>query len=243
MVGFALALIMVGLCYKFVWNNQEILSSEVFRKAWVHRANSIQKIQYSAAHFSGLEFDIIVKRNLKGKLELRVGHDDHKDNPLLAVCSTPDLKGKGIWFDVKNPSPETVDFVIKELTNFCNYNHIDSNQVVLESTNLEIAKRFNESKYKGAFYIVLENQCQLSEEDKRARMKLVKAKLTDVSTLSFDHCLLDAAETVFYESKYRFLSWNVQLYYNKDLDKVVDILEEHPKLDVFLIKNKTKHDR
>lgn len=160
---------------------------EIPNKFWLHRTNSIGKVEELSYKYSGIEID--VNYNLE-KNYYDVTHDIPKSISLNLKNVLSSLKGnkqKKIWIDYKNLNKENVDLSILEMNSILENLDLDKNQLVIESGNYILLKNFKENGYYTSYYVPYLNLNKMNDIEKEAEKKrLLKIKNTgNINAFSF----------------------------------------------------------
>lgn len=159
-------------------------------KVWVHRVNSIQKLNEVKSHYSGIELDIVFE---KKKHYFDVNHPPAPSIHLSlldyfkAQTTHPDLK---YWLDFKNLRAENKESALQHLDSIAHLLQLNKKNIIVESTRPQFLKKFQESGFLTSYYLPY-NLHELNAKDLKKKMagvvKNLKSSETDYVSANYKH--------------------------------------------------------
>lgn len=127
-----------------------VLSSLFSNKIWVHRTNSIAKLEEVSDKFSGVELDIVFSSNY-----FDVNHPPSKSihlslNDYFKKSKNANL---GYWLDFKNLNDSNAILASNLLDSITNLNRIKNENVIVESNDSKNLKLFSNKGFITSFYL------------------------------------------------------------------------------------------
>ena len=118
-------------------------------KLWVHRVNSIEKLNLVQHQVSGVEVDIVIKDDF-----IDVNHPPTESMGLSLIEYLENIKNQdiGIWLDIKTDSALT-EKQLSLLKEVIFGSKIKKEKFILESTVLENVNLLGEEGFRSSFYI------------------------------------------------------------------------------------------
>lgn len=145
-------------------------------KIWVHRVNSIEKLQEVNSTFSGVELDVVFDSALE---VFDVNHPPAESIGLnlLEYLKSNTESDLNFWIDFKNLSPENASQALKRLEFLCTELNIPQKQFIVEATQPELLKLFANSGFQTSYYLHWPGLYQLSEENLSETISQIKANI------------------------------------------------------------------
>ena len=140
-------------------------------KIWVHRVNSIEKLETTYTLFSGFELDVVYDKDL--------GYDvTHPPVPSIGLELEHLLKSqqpfKTYWLDFKNLNATNQQVALERLISISKSLQLAPERLVVESTHPEFLQAFRNYGFKTAFYLPTHMHQESGE--------VLKASIEDVIT-------------------------------------------------------------
>ncbi|MBL1233411.1 MAG: hypothetical protein COA31_011885 [Flavobacteriales bacterium] len=145
-------------------------------KIWVHRVNSIEKLQEVNSTFSGVELDVVFNS------ALNVFDVNHPPAESIGLNLLDYLKSNtesdlNFWLDFKNLSPENASQALERLAFLCAELNISKKQFIVETTQTELLKLFAKSGFQTSYYLHWPGLYQLNEENLNENIIQIKANI------------------------------------------------------------------
>lgn len=210
-------------------------------KIWVHRVNSIEKLQEVNSTFSGVELDVVF--NSTGEV-FDVNHPPAESIGLnlLEYLKSNTESDLNFWLDFKNLSPENASQALKRLQFLCAELTISKKQFIVEATQPELLKLFAKNGFQTSYYLNWPGLYQLSEESLNETISQIKAnifpELSYISSSYHDFELLNQhfpdQEKLLWltENETKFSSTIKEHWHRMEI-------ANHPKTKVLLVQIKT----
>ncbi|MBW6482708.1 MAG: FAM151 family protein [Vicingaceae bacterium] len=145
-------------------------------KIWVHRVNSIDKLQEVNTTFFGVELDIVFGSTL-GNFNVNHPPATSIGLSLLEYLKSNKQRDLNFWLDFKNLSPENAVPSLKRLEFLCTELIIPKKQFIIETTQPELLKLFANSGFQTSYYLHWPGLYQLTEEDLNKTISQIKARI------------------------------------------------------------------
>lgn len=214
LISFILAYVLL-----FITVNKQ---NQIFRylyaeKVWVHRVNSIEKLEEVSTLFKGVELDVVFL-DTSGTFD--VNHPPAKSVDLSLFTYLSSIKGVSshyFWLDFKNLTPINKTSSLKQLDSIRGVLNLKKQQFIIESRTPENLDVFIHNGYKTSYYLP-GGLYQLPAEELEKTIKTVKHWLaihkTSYISADFDHYSIMKG----YFSKQNMLTWpykyDQEVYYN-----------------------------
>lgn len=211
-------------------------------KIWVHRVNSIEKLQEVNVTFSGVELDVVFDTTLN---VFDVNHPPAESIGLnlLAYLKSNKQNELHFWLDFKNLSPENALQALKRLEFLCAELSILKKQFIVEAIQPELLKLFAKNGFQTSYYLHWPGLYQLSEENLNETITQIKAnifpELSYISSSYHDFELLNQhfpnQEKLLWltENETKFSSTIKEHWHRMEI-------ANHPKIKVLLVQINTK---
>lgn len=145
-------------------------------KVWVHRVNSLAKLNEVKSTYSGIELDVVFEK--EGNY-FDVNHPPAKSIQLSlldyfkAQNTHPNLK---YWLDFKNLEEDNLDRSLSRLDSIATLLQLTKKNIIVESTRPTFLKKFQERGFLTSYYLPY-NLHKFNAKDLKARMARVKKDL------------------------------------------------------------------
>lgn len=212
-------------------------------KFWLHRSDSIEKLEELSDKYKGVELDIIFfnKENNFDVSHNSNGRIDYPLNSFLKILADNEDK---IWLDFKNLNTDNAAQSLNILDEMLNRNNINKNKVIVESHNYNALKHFRERGFYTSFYCPVDEKYLTTEEGRNLFVSLV-SKVVDsgsVDAVSFPIAYYPLIKSA--NIKADLLTWDENkkwfaFYFYPDLQKVL----ADPQVKVILVKDPAKINR
>ena len=205
---------------------------------WLHRVNSVERLEYFINDFSGFEMDIYYNDALDN---FNVDHDNRDygttlDDMLATLTHKPEAY---LWLDVKNLSAENAKAVFARLEFLFQKHHISKNHVIVESPAIETLNGYAAAGYLTSYYFSSPSGPPTREIMEKARARFYSS---DVTAVSADLVYYDMINAAFPSVPHLF--WDLKSYSRKPLDRIAALIRKHllsnnPEVKVLLVRDKT----
>ncbi len=211
-------------------------------KIWVHRVNSIEKLQEVNSTFSGVELDVVFNS------ALNVFDVNHPPAESIGLNLVEYLKSNkqselNFWLDFKNLSPENALQALKRLEFLCVELAISKEQFIVEATQPELLKLFAKSGFQTSYYLHWPGLYQLSEENLNETITQIKANIfPELSYISSSYHDFELLNQYFpNQEKLLWLTENETKFSSTIKEHCYRMkIANHPKIKVLLVQINTK---
>lgn len=215
----------------------------ITEKFWLHRSNSIEKIEELFDKYDGVELDIIF---FDRQNNFDVSHDlnENIDYPLdsfLPILATTKNK---IWFDFKNLSKDNAMQSSDLLSDMLNRNNINKNEVIVESRDYNALKYFKEKGFYTSFYCPVDDKYLNTKEGNDLFISSVFKAVSsgNIDAISFPIAYYPLVKSA--NIKTDMLTWNQNkkwfyFYFDQELQKVIN----DQQVKVILVKDSASINR
>ena len=130
-------------------------------KLWLHRCNSLEKMDEMAERFPKIEVDLVYR----GKGLFDVTHDEEVTFNLQVDSFLRRIgrSGNHMWLDIKNLDRGGYPAYV-ELDSLRRLYGVGKDQLIIESNSPDALKRFTDSGYYTSFYVPFEHPSKLSDK-------------------------------------------------------------------------------
>lgn len=158
-----LVLIIICLIYNLFWGILYMQRDEFSDKIWLHRCNSLEKLNEQRYKYSNVEVDLVFREN--GKLD--VTHNPDTTFGLFVDSYFSFLKNNDgrIWLDIKNLNPDNQYEMLTELNYLTSTYHVDKNRLIIESPDWRSLHLFTLNGYYTSCYVPYDKPNRLSKEE------------------------------------------------------------------------------
>ena len=212
-------------------------------KLWLHRCNSIEKMEEMAQRYDNFEVDLVYRGN--GIFD--VTHDADTTFGLHIDSFFDDLgdTDEQMWLDIKNVTLDNCDEIHEDLDSLCERFDVDKDQLIVESNNWKALKELTDDDYYTSFYVPFDKPNRLTDEEIEECIDSLQyvADTKAVSALSFPGWWYSEIKDNLERPidlltwKHRTTQWEFML-----MPYHFDMLEDS-QLKVILIKDKGHHHR
>lgn len=155
------------------------------QKIWLHRCNSIEKLQEKHKRYPNIEVDVVFREDQK----FDVTHDiDTSFGLNLASYFSFFEKERGkMWLDIKNLNQDNVDSMLTAMNGLTEQYRICKERLIIESSCWEALNTLTRDGYYTSFYIPYDDPSGLDNEEQEDFMEELQeiADKQAVSALSF----------------------------------------------------------
>ena len=142
----AFAVIVPGIyCY------QDVYGDNYKHKLWLHRTNSLEKMQQFEDKYDNFEVDVVIREN--GGLEVTHDHDVSHDIWLKDFFRYVAGKDTRLWIDLKNMNDENYEEALIKLQQMCEEYKIPRGNLIIESKDWENLKYFKNKGFYTSYYV------------------------------------------------------------------------------------------
>lgn len=212
-------------------------------KLWLHRCNSLEKMEEFEDDFPNIEVDIVYR----GNDVFDITHDADttfglKIDPYFTKIAESDGK---MWLDIKNVNSSNVEEMEESLDSIRESHDVDKDQLIIEGGDYNALETFTDEGYYTSYYVPFDKPWKLSKEEK----ELCIDKLQEVAD-SKKTCALSFPGWWYVPIK-KYLHRNIDLLTWKHrstqmsflLSPLHDKMLNDKQLKVILIKSKGKYHR
>lgn len=133
-------------------------------KIWLHRCNSIEKLQEKHEEYPNIEVDIIFFRQDRTFDVTHNPENSIKQNLNDYFAYLKEYGGK-IWLDIKNLTRYNQEALCSSLTQLLNHFQIDKKRVIVESPNWKSLKHLTDNGFYTSCYVTYEKPSHLEDEE------------------------------------------------------------------------------
>ncbi len=214
-------------------------------KVWLHRCNSLEKLQDKIARYPNFEVDVCLRSD--GTID--VTHDDYVSFGLSLDAYFPVL-GKDIrhhiWVDVKNLNENNVSQFHAKIDSLCSVHRVAREQLIIESPQWQLLRQFTLAGYYTSCYVTASRPSRLDSQQRDsvyAHLHSV-ARSGAVRALSFPEYWYSHLRDKFTDTDIAFLTWkhHSSQFGFMLLPQSCDMLEDE-RLRVILVRDKGKYHR
>lgn len=197
-------------------------------KAWVHRTDSVEKLDTLFAKFGGFELDVV--------FHLDGGYFDVTHPPVPSIgltldkyfASQPAIATKYFWLDFKNLSDDDADMALRTLSAIADRFKI-KDHLIVESPRPDLLVRFSHAGFYTSFYLPEKGARREEEWLKEITSKLAGGYVDAISTTEEQYRVF--RKTHFFD--YDVLLWNLEDAASDQADPRVKVLlfEQHTRFE------------
>ena len=133
-------------------------------KLWLHRCNSLEKMEEFEDEFPNIEVDIVYRGN--GIFDITHDADTTFGLKLDSYFSKIGDTEDKMWLDIKNVSPSNVDEMEESLDSIREVYDVDTDQLIIEGGDYNALETFTEDGYYTSYYVPFDKPWKLSREEK-----------------------------------------------------------------------------
>ena len=133
-------------------------------KLWLHRCNSLEKMEEFEDEFPNIEVDIVYRGN--GIFDITHDADTTFGLKLDSYFSKIGDTEDKMWLDIKNVSPSNVDEMEESLDSIREVYDVDTDQLIIEGGDYNALETFTEEGYYTSYYVPFDKPWKLSREEK-----------------------------------------------------------------------------
>ncbi len=134
-------------------------------KLWLHRVNSLEKMQEKKALYPNFEADIIYR--MEGEKRFDITHEADTTFHLYLEDYLP-LLAKGeqrMWLDIKNITAENHSQILVRLDSLLAHHRLSKDRFIVESSNLKALSAFTEKGFYTSYYVPFDKPKRLSDAE------------------------------------------------------------------------------
>lgn len=133
-------------------------------KLWLHRCNSLEKMEEFEEGKPNIEVDIVYR----GNNVFDITHDSDttfglKINPYFSKIAETDTK---MWLDIKNVNTSNVEEMEHSLDSIREYYDVDKEQLIIEGSDYNALETFTEHGYYTSYYVPFDKPWKLTRNEK-----------------------------------------------------------------------------
>ena len=238
----AVVLAFLALCYVCYVGGQIDQSPH---KIWLHRCNSIEKLQEKEARYPNVEVDICLRPG--GMMDVT-----HDVDTTFHLSFTPYLEylakhpERHIWMDIKNLSEENVREFKRSLDSLVYTYKVSKEQLILESPQWLMLYPFTNDLYYTSCYVTAPRPSTLTQEQRDSVISRLGAVTRSgcVRAISFPAYWYNSLRNQFKDREIDSLTWmNHRTQFGMLADPLGQVMMRDPRVKVILVKDKGKHHR
>jgi heptose-I-phosphate ethanolaminephosphotransferase len=222
------------------------LISDNFNKLWAHRINNLEKLEKAIKIFSGVELDVVFKRE-GGKMYFDVYHPPSDSIGLSleryfdAASSFPHLR---FWLDLKNLSPDNKHDAFNRLNHLIKKYDLRK-RIILESKKYSNLDIFTESGIYTSYYLPKIKVDEISEEEKKNKTKNLIKNITsaNIRAISYTGYMYEYVKECIFPrtNNIEMLTWfTSKNIHNKDDAAFLQKIVNDKDIRVVVVKDKKK---
>lgn len=185
---------------------------------WLHRVNSIERLNYFLNDFSGFEMDLYYNDKLDN---FNVDHNNKDYHTTLdAMLAAAEQKpGVYLWLDVKNLSIKNAEAVFSRLGFLFQKHNVAKDHVIIESPVIEALNGYAAAGYLTSYYFAAPDG-----PPDRERLDKLRARFynSDVRAVSSDLVYYDLIGAAFPGIPHLF--WDLKSYSRKPLTRIAALI-------------------
>lgn len=239
-IGFLSLLGVLALYATWAWHY-----TEPYRyKLWLHRCNSLEKLQEQANRYKNVEVDVIIRPD--GRLDVTHDADTTFHLTIEPYFAHIARRHSHLWLDIKNVDTQNVQFLAMKLDTLCRRYEVEKQQLIVESRDEVALSQLTKLGYYTSYYVEFDKPSRLSQAEKAACMARLRsvARSGQVRALSFPGWWYDEIHRELQVPSIDLLTWmhrsteaEVRLW-PMNLSPLSD-----SQLKVILVKSKGKYHR
>lgn len=214
-------------------------------KVWLHRCNSIEKLQEKEHLYPNVEVDICLRPG--GMMD--VTHDSDTTfhlsiDPYMAYLAKH--KDRYVWLDVKNLTEDNQGTFIHSLDSLVHTYGIMKHQLVIESPEWKLLFPLTRAKYYTSCYVTAPRPSSLTkwQRDSVISRLGVVARSGCVRALSFPAYWYNSLRLQFQDEDISYLTW---MHHRTQLGMLLDplgqVIMNDRRVKVILVKDKGRYHR
>lgn len=142
-------------------------------KLWLHRCNSIEKMEEFAAEYPNIEVDIVYRGH--GLFDITHDADTTFNLSIETFFARIGKSGSRIWLDIKNMTPSNVGSMFHDLDSLRCRRGIARQQLIIEGSSPDALATFTHKGYYTSFYVPYDKPSRLTESAKQACLDNLRA--------------------------------------------------------------------
>jgi hypothetical protein len=184
-------------------------------KTWVHKVNTLQKLNSVNDKFVGVELDIFYVDSLN---VLDIYHPPEKSNNLFFESYLINDKiNYKYWLDLKNLTVANQLKIIQRLNYLVNAYKLNKSSIIIESTKSNLLKLFSDNNFITSYYLPSELY-RTDKEELLKKCEIIKVNINNYSTNFISTNYLDYSIIKKEFPKKEILTW---------------IIDDNPKINSF----------
>ena len=213
-------------------------------KVWLHRCNSLEKLQEKHAEYPNFEVDLVYRKD--GVFD--VTHDSLKSINLNFAAYLQNVQNdtSHIWLDVKNLTQANARAMKLSLDSLLLRYNISKKRLIIESRNWQGLGTFTRDGYFTSCYVDYDKPSRLSKGEIQLAIKQLQKVVTsgNACALSFAGWWYDDIKQAFANQRIALLTWEhrknqFELFFSARGKRMI----EDPQLQVILVKDKGHYHR
>lgn len=133
-------------------------------KLWLHRCNSIEKMQEFEEDFPNIEVDIVYRGN--GVFDITHDADTTFGLKLDSYFSKIGDTDDKMWLDIKNVNEKNVEEMEESLDSIRDVYDVEMDQLIIEGGDYNALETFTDEGYYTSYYVPFDKPWKLSENEK-----------------------------------------------------------------------------
>ncbi|MES2837092.1 MAG: DUF2181 domain-containing protein [Bacteroidota bacterium] len=172
-----LGILLFGILSFFLFFSDNFLKLLFNQKIWVHRVNSIEKLDELKADYYGVELDVVFVDSLK---KFDINHPPEKSIQLFLeeyLSSVSQNKTLHFWLDFKNLEAKNQEQAIKNLNFICDSLSLLRNNFIVESSNVSMLNEFLKEGYQISYYLHWPGLYSLNKNEFKQKLNSINEEL------------------------------------------------------------------
>lgn len=212
-------------------------------KLWLHRTNSVEKMQENKELYRHIEIDITYRG--KGLFDVTHDADTTFNQNLEEYLPIVQKRNKAVWLDIKNLHTDNAAEMLTALERLLKTYRLEQDHFIIEASDTAALRRFTQKGFYTSYYVPFDKPSRLGEAAIEAAVQSLQ-RIADsgaVHALSFPIWWYDTLKKKL-DRPIDLLAWShrtTQLQFLL-IPGSRDILRD-PQLKVILLKKKGKYHR
>lgn len=177
---FFFTILTIGFVFYRALFSNTLLHHFFSKKIWVHRVNSIEKLDEVSNKFYGVELDVVFIDSLNS---FDVTHPPEPSINLSLLEYLKSCKSSQIhfWIDFKNLNGNNMEKSLTKLKSICNQLNLDKKKFIIESMNPNYLIQFKKSGFATSYYLIWPGLYRLNEDSLVKKVNIIHNNIKDNS--------------------------------------------------------------
>lgn len=132
-------------------------------KLWLHRTNSLEKMEEKEARFPNYEIDLIYREST-GTFDVTHDPDTTFHLSLDAYLHSVKMDSDSVWLDIKNLNERNAKAARQRLELLCQKYEIPRRHFIVETRNLNALEHFTKAGFYTSYYVDFPKPSELDDE-------------------------------------------------------------------------------